>query len=328
MPIATKTKPKSKQPPARRNVAPHAHSDIRVVTFALDKLRPYERNPRRNDAVVPKMVASIKEFGFKIPILAKSDGSVIDGHLRLKAAAELKLKAVPAILCDEWTDAQIKAFRLLVNRSVSWADWDTDLLKLEMADLEALDFDLSLTGFDDLEIKNFLAPMAAADDSAAENIPAIPRDPITRQGDIWLLGDHRLICGDCRDTGVIEKLFGDQKAKANLIFTSPPYASQREYDPSSGFKPIPPDEYVEWYIDIAANIRTILASDGSYFLNIKEGCEDGERQLYVKDLVLAHKRQWGWRFRDELIWKHGGFPGEYKYRHRNQFEPIFHFTTK
>ena len=99
---------------------------------------------------------SINEFGFKIPILACSSGEVVDGHLRLKAAQKLGLSEVPVILCDEWADAQVKAFRLLVNRSVTWADWDEELLAIEFAELKTLDFDLSLTGFDPVEIDDFL----------------------------------------------------------------------------------------------------------------------------------------------------------------------------
>jgi len=133
-----------------------AEPPVQLVTFALDKLKPYERNPRKNDSAVPQMMRSIIDFGFKIPILAKSDGSVIDGHLRLKAAKQLGIKEVPAIICDDWSEGQIKAFRLLVNRSVNWAAWDTDLLKTEMEELHAMEFDLALTGFDAIEIDRFL----------------------------------------------------------------------------------------------------------------------------------------------------------------------------
>lgn len=137
---------------------------------------------------------------------------------------------------------------------------------------------------------------------------------------------YGVICADCRDAGAVERLLGGRKV--NLAITSPPYAAQREYDASSGFTPIQPDYYVRWYKNVAAVIADILAPDGSYFLNIKAHAEGGERNLYVMDLVLAHKRQWGWRFRDEFIWKHSGFPGEYRYRHRNQFEPIYHFSKE
>ena len=125
---------------------------MNIETWPRDRFVPYVRNPRRNDNVVDRMCGSIKEFGFKIPILVRSDGTVVDGHLRLKAAEKLGIDELPVILCDEWTEAQVKAFRLLANRSVGWAEWDEELLRLEMDDLKELDFDLSMTGFDEKEI--------------------------------------------------------------------------------------------------------------------------------------------------------------------------------
>src|SRR5205809_4730511 len=133
-----------------------------IKMWSTERLVPYERNPRKNDGAVDRMVASIQEFGFKIPVLARSDGQVVDGHLRLKAALKLGIAEIPVILCDEWTPAQVKAFRLLVNRSVAWADWDNDLLSLELLDLKDLDFDLGMTGFDDQELANLLAAHDAA----------------------------------------------------------------------------------------------------------------------------------------------------------------------
>src|SRR6202165_3838751 len=120
----------------------------RIELWSIEKLVFYARNPRKNDAAVDRMCASIREWGFKIPVLARSDGEVVDGHLRLKSARKLgswpggDTTGIPVILCDEWTEAQVKAFRLMVNRSVTWADWDTDLLALELGDLKALEFDL------------------------------------------------------------------------------------------------------------------------------------------------------------------------------------------
>src|SRR6202795_3494278 len=121
---------------------------LRVEYWPIDRLNPYERNPRKNDKAVDRIRASIREFGFAVPILAKSDGEVIDSHLRLKGAIAEERREVPVIPCDGWTDAQVKAFRLMVNRSVTWADFDEDLLALELQDLQEADFDLSLTGFD------------------------------------------------------------------------------------------------------------------------------------------------------------------------------------
>ncbi len=114
----------------------------------VEDLIEYARNPRKNDNVIDKMVASIKEFGFRIPIVAKSDGTVVDGHLRLKAAKKLGLKEVPVVIADDLSEAQIKAFRLMANKSANWAEWDIELLNLEFKELEDLNFDLELTGFE------------------------------------------------------------------------------------------------------------------------------------------------------------------------------------
>lgn len=125
---------------------------MNIQNVPIEKLIEYARNPRKNDDVVDKMAACIKEFGFRIPIVAKSDGSIVDGHLRLKAARKLGLKEVPAVNADDLTEAQIKAFRLVANRSANWAEWDEELLRLEFKDLEDLNFDLELTGFEPDEI--------------------------------------------------------------------------------------------------------------------------------------------------------------------------------
>src|ERR1700750_202236 len=111
-----------------------------IELWPIDRLVHYARNPRKNDGAVDRMCSSIREFGFKIPVLARSDGEVVDGHLRLNAAKKLRISEVPVILCDEWTPAQVKAFRLMVNRSVAWADWDDELLALELQELNEMDF--------------------------------------------------------------------------------------------------------------------------------------------------------------------------------------------
>src|SRR5258706_4276787 len=121
------------------------------------------------------MCASIREFGFKIPCLVRSDGEIVDGHVRLKAARKLGITEVPVILCDEWTLAQVKAFRLMVNRSVTWADWDEDLLALELEGIQESDFDLSLTGFDPGEIDKLLA---LEDEEQANAAPPLPESAV------------------------------------------------------------------------------------------------------------------------------------------------------
>lgn len=130
---------------------------LKVEQWPIERLIMYARNPRKNDEQVDRMASAIREFGFRIPIVAKSDGSVVDGHLRLKAAQKLGLKEVPVALADELTDAQVKAFRLLANQSANWAEWDTELLKLELEDLRELDYDLALTGFEPGELAELAA---------------------------------------------------------------------------------------------------------------------------------------------------------------------------
>ncbi len=125
---------------------------LKFENWPISRCVDYARNPRKNDHAVDKVAAAIKEFGFRVPIIAKSDGLVVDGHLRLKAAKKLGLEEVPVILADDMTDAQIKAFRLSVNKTAEFAEWDFDLLKLELQDLGELNFDLELTGFDLSEV--------------------------------------------------------------------------------------------------------------------------------------------------------------------------------
>lgn len=191
---------------------------MEIQIWPIDRLIPYVRNPRKNDAAVDRMVASMREFGFKIPVLARSDGEVVDGHLRLKAAKKLGITEIPVILCDEWTTQQVKAFRLMVNRSVTWADWDEELLALELQELQGVDFDLTLTGFDGKELDDLLA---MDDEAKADTAPPLPESPASRLGDLWILGPHRVLCGDCTSQGVVARLLGERQPR--LMVTDPPY---------------------------------------------------------------------------------------------------------
>src|SRR5262249_41701675 len=194
-------------------------ANIQIEIWPLSRFIPYARNPRKNAHAVDRMAASIREYGFKIPVLARSSGEVVDGHLRLKAAEKLGLAEIPVILCDDWTDAQVKAFRLLVNRPVAWADWDTELLSLEMLDLRNLDYNLDLTGFDTQEIDELLL---AGDESPHEDdAPAVPANPASRVGDLWLCGSHRILCGDATSADAVSQLLGNRKPR--LMVTDPPY---------------------------------------------------------------------------------------------------------
>jgi DNA modification methylase len=187
--------------------------------WPIDRLVPYARNPRKNDHAVNRMCASIQEFGFKIPCLVRSAGEVVDGHLRLKAAHKLGITEIPVILCDEWTEAQVKAFRLLVNRSVDWAKWDQDLLALEMKDIDVSGLDLDLTGFDVAEIDESLKRASSGPDETAP-LPT-PANAVSKLGDLWVLGEHRLLCGDATSPDAVTRLLAGRTPK--LLVTDPPY---------------------------------------------------------------------------------------------------------
>ena len=200
---------------------------MEILEVSVEKLTPYTRNLRKNDRAVARMMASIKEFGLKVPLLARHRGEeieVVDGELRLKAARKLRMTAVPVIFCDEWSEAQVKAFRLLVNRSANWATWNEDLVALELADLNALDFDLGLTGFDPFEIDEFLFP----DDVEPPAGKAPPENAVAQLGDLWKCGAHRVLAGDATSPEAVAALFGPDLPR--LLLTDAPYAVC--YDPT------------------------------------------------------------------------------------------------
>jgi DNA modification methylase len=300
---------------------------MKIDIWPINRPIPYARNARKIPAsAVDKVAASVKEFGWRQPIVVDDDGVIIAGHTRLLAAQKLELGEVPVHVAAGLSVAQVKALRIMDNRSHQEATWDMELLVPEFAELEAMSVDLLVTGFDAAEIDRILGvpdviPSVGTD---ADAVPDVPIDPTTRTGDVWALGDHRVMCGDCRDYGDISRLFGN--VKANLVFTSPPYASQREYDQSSGFKPIQPDEYVEWYRDVAGNVQTVIADDGSYFLNIKPSADGLDTYLYVFDLIIAHVREWRWHFATEFCWERNGVPKSVTQRFKNQFEPVYQFA--
>jgi len=203
----------------RSTVSLQAQTSTATEVWPLEKLIPYEKNPRKNDSAVERMCSSIREFGFKIPCLVRGNGEVVDGHLRLKAAHKLGISEVPVILCDEWTPAQVKAFRLMVNRSVTWANWDDELLAQELRDIEESGLDIALTGFDSKEIDDLLASLEEQEPS--EEVPLPPAVPVSRTGDLWLCGPHRVLCGDSTDSAAVSRLLGD--SEPFLMVTDPPY---------------------------------------------------------------------------------------------------------
>ena len=292
-------------------------AEQRIELWPIDRFVPYPRNPRNNDAAVDRMCGSIHEFGFKIPILARSDGEVVDGHLRLKAARKLGLAEIPVLLCDEWSPAQVKAFRLLVNRSVTWAEFDDELLALEIQDLQEMDFDLSLTGFEDVELAQLLDAQDATDGLTDEDaVPELPEVPVSRTGDLWLLGDHRVLVGDATGENDVRRLVGSDVA--DLIFTDPPYNVDYEGYTEERLK-IKGDRMseVEFKQFLQAAFRSCrIASKPGASLYV---CHSSSWQREFQNALESA----GFEVRCQIIWAKNTFAwgfGRYKFQH----EPMFY----
>ena len=194
---------------------------MKVELIDIGRVVPYARNPRRNENAIAKVAASIKEYGFRQPIVVDEELVIIAGHTRLQAAQTLALKKVPVHVATGLTPAQIKAYRLADNRTHEDAEWDEELLAIELGELNDLGFDLDLTGFDAIELEELLDGAAMDGLTEDDAIPEAPEVPISQEGDIWLLGDHKLICGDSTKAKTMKALMGDELA--DMVFTDPPY---------------------------------------------------------------------------------------------------------
>lgn len=306
--------------------------ELTVTREPVSTLHTYHRNPRQGNISVIR--TSLLVNGQYRPVVANRGtftgraSEVLAGNHTLMAARDAGWSDIAVCWVDVDDD---HATRIVAadNRTADLGDYDERLLAELLSDLP----DLDGTGYEpgDLEelVNGLLSDDSGSSDSddGPDDIPSVPIDPVTVTGDVWDLGLHRIVCGDCRDAKVVADLL--QGTLINVAFTSPPYASQRKYDESSEFRPIPPSDYVEWFDAVQANVRTHLAEDGSWFVNIKPHAHDGQRDLYVNDLLAAHVRQWAWRFVDELCWVDtaNGFPGVFTNRFKNAWEPLYHFAT-
>lgn len=188
---------------------------MNIIEKPINEVIPYEKNPRINDNAVPAVMKSIEEFGFKVPIVIDKNGTIVTGHTRLKAAKKLGMKTVPCIVADDLTPEQIKAFRLADNKVAEAAEWDMELLAEELDGI--VDIDMSDFNFGDITDSPSSEDVVEDDD---ENIE-LPREPKTRLGDIWVIGRHKLMCGDATSEDVLKRLMGGDKA--DMYLTDPPY---------------------------------------------------------------------------------------------------------
>jgi len=270
---------------------------MKIQEVAVNKLIPYAKNSRTHSPEqVGQIAASIKEFGFRNPILVDGVG-IIAGHGRLMAAQKLGLDQVPTIDCSDMTESQKKAYIIADNKLALNAGWDNAMLTIELQDLEDEGFDLTLTGFDDKELDALLNVIEGTDGLTDEDaVPDVPEEPKTKLGDIYILGNHRLMCGDSTSIDDVDKLMNGQKAQ--FCFTSPPYADQREYN---GGKELSTEH-------LATFIRTASGFCNFFAVNLGISRKDGEINQYWDDYIIEAKNC-GLKLLSWNIWNREGMGG-------------------
>ena len=196
-------------------------STMTIETWPIDRLIPYDKNPRLNDDAVEAVARSIQEFGFRQPIVVDEECVIIIGHTRLKAARKLGLTEVPVHVARGLSPEKIKALRIADNKTAEIAEWNLELLPIELAEVQGMDFDLGLLGFDQDELAKLLDPGVQEGLTDPDEIPAPPDEATTRPGDLWILGEHRLLCGDSSKPADLDRLLDGQPI--HLCNTDPPY---------------------------------------------------------------------------------------------------------
>ena len=280
---------------------------MQIVEIAIDKLKDYENNPRNNEKAVEAVAESIKEFGFKVPIVIDRNNIIVAGHTRKKASELLGLEKVPCIVADDLTPEKIKAYRLADNKTAELAEWDFEKLEKEMAELTAFDFDMTAFGFDEslFDIEQQAEDDGFDEQQALEEI----EEPTTKRGDIWQLGTHRLICGDSTSTSTVKRLMNGNKA--DLLLTDPPY--NINVSNSQGMT-IQNDNMsnTQFY-------EFLKASFTSADKNLKEGGAFYIWHAESESLNFRRASEFvGWQIRQCLIWVKNGFTmgrQDYQWKH-------------
>lgn len=236
---------------------------MEIVLKKLNEVHPYENNPRINDKAVEAVTKSIREFGFRQPIVVDSDGVIIAGHTRWKAALDMGLDKIPVHVAN-LTPEQVKAYRIADNKTGELADWDFDKLSVELADLSLDGFNLSMLGFSELELAKLMGnniPLLNPDDA-----PDIPDVPASQRGKIYRLGSHRLICADSLVPENLRRLTGGKRA--NFVFTDPPYNMNYQSKSLGGIKNDRMAEaaFVSFILRSLIAMKTAITASASYYI--------------------------------------------------------------
>ena len=288
---------------------------MNIILQEINKLIPYHNNPRKNQAV-DKVASSIKEFGWQQPIVVDESNVIVVGHTRYQAAKKLGLDEVPTHIAKGLTESQIKAYRLLDNRANQDALWDDEMLKIEIKGLEELDIDLKLIGFTDKELEDLLfeEKQGLTDE---DEVPETPEEPISKLGDIWKLGNHRLMCGDSKIQDEVKKLMDNNLA--DLLHTDPPY----NVNYSNAERPNPSKKNLgkikndvmskeDFYIflkDCLTTAYIFLKKDSTAYI----WHSDKETVNFVKAFIDS-----GFNFSQQIIWKKPMLLGRGRYQYAHE----------
>lgn len=286
---------------------------MNITNIPLKNLKPYENNPRKNDDAVKYVAESIKEFGFKVPIVIDKNNVIVAGHTRYKAAKKLKMSEVPCIIADDLTDEQIKAFRLADNKVAEKAEWDFDLLNTELDDI--IDLDMELFGFEDALQDD--AEEAVEDEFEVE----LPPEPKSKLGDIYQLGNNRLMCGDSTVLEDVEKLMGGEQA--DMLLTDPPYNVNYEGKTKDKLKikndQMGNDNFRQFLTDAFSNADMVMKPGAVFYIwhadsegyNFRGACFDAGwtvRQCLIwnKNSMVMGRQDYQWKHEPCLYgWKEG-----------------------
>jgi DNA modification methylase len=293
----------------------------KIEQWELERLTPYARNSRtHSDAQVAQLAASIREWGWTTPVLVDENGGIIAGHGRVLAARQLGMVNVPVVVAEGWSEAKRRAYVIADNKLAENAGWDSELLALELGELGELGFDLDLTGFSTEEIAA-LTPGGIEGLTDPDEVPEAPVVPTTKPGDLWLLGAHRVLCGDSTKAEDVGRLMAG--AKADLCFTSPPYGQQRDYTEEGKAKVADWDGLMR---GVFGNLP--MADAGQVLVNLGMIHRDGEWLPYWDDWI-AWMREQGWRRFGWYVWdKKHPMPMRDGGRLLPQHEWIFHFNKQ
>ena len=286
-------------------------SKMQIEYIKLEQIKPYERNPRKNDDAVKYVKQSIKEFGFKVPIVLDKDNVIVAGHTRYKASKELGLKEVPCIHADDLNGEQIKAFRLADNKVSEFAEWDDSLLNLELDSLE-----MDMTDFGFLDSVFVEEQKEIIEDEVSEDV-----EPLCKLGDVWQLGNHRLMCGDATNENDVEKLTGG--GTVNALITDPPYNVAYEGKTDKNLKimndSMDSNSFLNFLTDAFTNAYKVLSEGGAFYvwyaskehINFEKalnnvGLTVKEQLIWNKNALVFGRQDYHWKHEPCLYgWKDG-----------------------